>query len=124
MSYRIGAPGFEPGTFWSQTRRATGLRYAPRCLMTQQCTGVFPYLQLDQSLYSSPNFSGDHSTSSRSTREMIRKLPSGNYRLYSLRKDPRTGKRRNLGTFPTRAAAEKHEREVEFFKRRSREGAA
>jgi hypothetical protein len=44
----------------------------------------------------------------------------GKYRLYPLRKDPRTGKRRNLGTFPTRAAAEKHEREMEFFKRRAR----
>lgn len=51
---------------------------------------------------------------------MIRKLPSGDYRLYSLKKNPRTGKRRNLGTFKTRAAAEKHEREVEFFKRRGR----
>jgi len=49
---------------------------------------------------------------------MIRKLKDGRYRLYSLKKDPRTGKRRNLGTFKTRAAAEKHEREVEFFKRR------
>jgi hypothetical protein len=48
---------------------------------------------------------------------MIRKLPSGKYRLYSLKKDPKTGKRRNLGTFPTRSAAEKHEREVQFFKR-------
>jgi hypothetical protein len=48
---------------------------------------------------------------------MIRKLPSGKYRLYSLKKDTKTGKRRNLGTFPTRAAAEKHEREVQFFKR-------
>jgi hypothetical protein len=53
---------------------------------------------------------------------MIRKLPSGEYRLYSLRKNPKTGKRRNLGTFRTRAAAEKHEREVEFFKRRGRKG--
>ena len=51
---------------------------------------------------------------------MIRKLPSGHYRLYSLKKNPRTGKRHNLGTFRTRAAAEKHEREVEFFKRRDR----
>jgi len=50
---------------------------------------------------------------------MIRKLPSGKYRLYSRHTDPRTGRRRNLGTFATRAAAEKHEREVEFFKRRS-----
>jgi hypothetical protein len=47
---------------------------------------------------------------------MIRKLPSGQYRLYSRKVDPRTGKRRNLGTFATRAAAEKHERAVQFFK--------
>jgi hypothetical protein len=49
---------------------------------------------------------------------MIRKLPSGKYRLYSRKKDARTGKRRNLGTFPTRAAALEHERAVQFFKRR------
>jgi hypothetical protein len=49
---------------------------------------------------------------------MIRKLPDGRYRLYSRKKDPKTGKRRNLGTFKTRAAAEKHERAVQFFKRR------
>ena len=49
---------------------------------------------------------------------MIRKLPSGKYRLYSRKSDPRTGKRRNLGTFATRAAALKHERAVEYFKRR------
>jgi hypothetical protein len=50
---------------------------------------------------------------------MIRKLQSGQYRLYSRRKDPRTGRRRNLGTFRTREAAEKHERAVQFFKRRA-----
>ena len=49
---------------------------------------------------------------------MIRKLPSGRYRLYSRKKDPRTGKRRNLGTFSTRAGAVKHERAVQFFKRK------
>ena len=49
---------------------------------------------------------------------MIRKLASGKYRLYSQKKDPRSGKRRNLGTFATRAAAERHERAVQFFKRR------
>ena len=49
---------------------------------------------------------------------MIRKLPSGVYRLYSRKVNPKTGKRRNLGTFKTRAAAEKHERAVQFFKRR------
>ena len=48
---------------------------------------------------------------------MIRKLKSGEYRLYSRKIDPKTGKRRNLGTFPSRAAAEKHEREVQYFKR-------
>ena len=49
---------------------------------------------------------------------MIRKLAPGQYRLYSRKLNPNTGKRRNLGTFPTRAAAEKHERAVKFFKRR------
>ena len=51
-------------------------------------------------------------------RLMIRKLKDGQYRLYSRKKDPKTGKRRNLGTFKTRAAAEKHEREIQYFKRR------
>ena len=50
--------------------------------------------------------------------EMIRKLASGEYRLYSTKKDPKTGRRKNLGTFKTRAAAEKHERAVQYFKRR------
>ena len=49
---------------------------------------------------------------------MIRKLPNGQYRLYSRKLDPRTKRRKNLGTFETRAAAEKHERAVQFFKRR------
>ena len=47
---------------------------------------------------------------------MIRKLSSGRYRLYSRKLDPKTHKRRNLGTFDTRAAAEKHERAVQYFK--------
>jgi hypothetical protein len=48
---------------------------------------------------------------------MIRKLKSGEYRLYSRKLDAKTGKRRNLGTFRTLAAAKKHEREVQYFKR-------
>ena len=48
---------------------------------------------------------------------MIRKLSSGKYRLYSRKADAKTKHRRNLGTFGTRAAAEKHEREVQYFKR-------
>jgi hypothetical protein len=39
------------------------------------------------------------------------------YRLYSRKKNPHTGRRRNLGTFKTRAAAERHERALQFFKR-------
>ncbi len=49
---------------------------------------------------------------------MIRKLKSGKYRLYSRKINPRTGRRRNLGTFSTRVAAERHERAVQFFKHR------
>jgi hypothetical protein len=49
---------------------------------------------------------------------MIRKLASGEYRLYSQKKNPKTGKRKNRGTFRTRAAAEQHERAVQYFKRR------
>jgi hypothetical protein len=48
---------------------------------------------------------------------MIRKLSSGQFRLYSRKVNPRTGKRRNLGTFATRAAAARHERAVQYFKR-------
>jgi hypothetical protein len=48
---------------------------------------------------------------------MIRKLKSGQYRLYSRKTNAQTGKRRNLGTFATREKAEQHEREVQFFKR-------
>ena len=48
---------------------------------------------------------------------MIRKLAGGKYRLYSRKKNPKTGKRRNLGTFPTRAAAQQHERAIQYFKR-------
>jgi hypothetical protein len=48
---------------------------------------------------------------------MIRKLASGQYRLYSRKQGPDTGKRRNLGTFDTKEAAQKHERDVQYFKR-------
>lgn len=48
---------------------------------------------------------------------MIRKLKSGEYRLYSRKKNPKTGKRRNLGTFQSKEAAQKHERDVQYFKR-------
>jgi hypothetical protein len=53
----------------------------------------------------------------KETAPMIRKLSSGKYRLYSRKVNPKTGKRRNLGTFGSRAAAQKHERAVQYFKR-------
>ena len=49
---------------------------------------------------------------------MIRKLKSGQYRLYSVKKNAKTGRRRNLGTFDSLEAAKQHEREVQFFKQR------
>jgi hypothetical protein len=48
---------------------------------------------------------------------MIRKISSGEFRLYSRKVDPRTKRRRNLGTFKTREAAQRHEREIQYFKR-------
>jgi hypothetical protein len=62
---------------------------------------------------------GKRSAKAGGTRQaaMIRKLKSGGYRLYSRKPNPKTGRRRNLGTFKTRAAAEKHERAVQYFKR-------
>jgi hypothetical protein len=56
-------------------------------------------------------------TGGRRLAAMIRKLKSGGYRLYSRKVNPKTGRRRNLGTFKTRSAAEKHERAVQYFKR-------
>jgi hypothetical protein len=50
-------------------------------------------------------------------REMIRKLKSGEYRIYSRHQDPKTGRRKNLGTFATREKAEEHERAIQYFKR-------
>jgi hypothetical protein len=60
---------------------------------------------------------GDIERQARLETAMIRKLKSGGYRLYSRKVNPKTGKRRNLGTFETRAEAEKHERAVQYFKR-------
>jgi hypothetical protein len=50
---------------------------------------------------------------------MIRKLKTGQYRIYSRSINPKTGKRRNLGTFGTREEALKHEREIQYFKKHS-----
>jgi len=50
-------------------------------------------------------------------REMIRKLKSGEYRIYSRHQDPKTGRRKNLGTFATREKAQEHEKAIQYFKR-------
>ncbi len=34
--FYVGVTGFEPATTWSQTRCATGLRYAPICVANIQ----------------------------------------------------------------------------------------
>ena len=60
---------------------------------------------------------GNKNSPPESNVRMIRKLKSGQYRLYSRKKDAKTGRRRNLGTFSSRDAAEQHEREVQYFKR-------
>jgi hypothetical protein len=64
-----------------------------------------------------PTHAPFYPASSKQVNEMIRKLKSGEYRLYSRKTDAKTGKRKNLGTFSSRAAAVKHEREVQYFKR-------
>jgi hypothetical protein len=58
-----------------------------------------------------------HGTIAALSESMIRKLKTGEYRLLSRKVNAKTGKRKNLGTFDTRQAAEKHERAVQFFKR-------
>lgn len=63
------------------------------------------------------NGAGTTSTLNRVSKTKIRKLQSGEYRLYSRKKDPKTNKRKNLGTFASREAAEKHESEAQYFKR-------
>ncbi len=47
---------------------------------------------------------------------MIRKLKSGEYRIYSRKKDPKTNRRKNLGTFQSMEEAKKHERAIQYFK--------
>jgi hypothetical protein len=77
-------------------------------------------LLLDQSLADGRGtrlFFANHPSTDPHLFCMIRKLQSGEYRLYSRKKDAKTGKRKNLGTFASRAAAEKHERAVQYFKR-------
>jgi len=68
-------------------------------------------------LISVPGFELQDTANHQEPAPMIRKLASGKYRLYSRKKNPKTGRRRNLGTFASRAAAQKHERAVQFFKR-------
>jgi hypothetical protein len=58
-----------------------------------------------------------YSLSTLDKKTMIRKLKSGKYRLYSKKKNPKTNKRRNLGTFNSLEAAQKHERDVQYYKR-------
>lgn len=62
------------------------------------------------------SFNGACKTPASTTASLIRKLSYGVYRLYSREPDPKTGKRKSLGIFATRAAARQHEKAVQFFK--------
>jgi hypothetical protein len=81
--------------------------------MTSTASSLVRLPSLDRSRRAPPE---ERPSASAVESAMIRKLKSG-YRLYSRKKDPKTGKRRNLGTFASREAAQKHEREVQYFKR-------
>jgi hypothetical protein len=101
---------------WGSARiiRANGPHRLYRCVSSDHAA---PRISDDRSHLDYLAFVSIAATYSILEQAMIRKLTSGEFRLYSRKKDPRTGKRRNLGTFKTRAAAEKHEREVQYFKR-------
>jgi len=85
--------------------------------MPSPCAASRPYRHAACSIGFWIRFPRSDETAKKGGETMIRKLASGKYRLFSRKKDARTGKRRNLGTFATRAAAERHERAVQFFKR-------
>ena len=93
----------------------------PRPGLTCRCWDCFPSGHCAEdtfrrNLVSAQALARDYNTQWGAS--MIRKLKSGQYRLYSRKKNPKTGRRRNLGTFKSLAAAKKHERAVQFFKRR------
>ncbi|MDR3484623.1 MAG: hypothetical protein P4M05_06905 [Bradyrhizobium sp.] len=96
------------GVFASSAGSANHLRTAPRNSHSSSSTGIWNKSATIRIIPPS---------SWHEVNLMIRKLQSGEYRLYSRKVDPKTGKRRNLGTFKSRAAAEKHERDVQYFKR-------
>lgn len=92
-----------------QVQHQSALSRAFESTASQLSGGVLRTAKLSRAGLFSRSFEGEIA--------MIRKLKDGRYRLYSRKKNPKTAKRRNLGTFRTRAAAEKHERAVQFFKR-------
>ena len=81
------------------------------------CCAITPLASNSREAHSRPIFSANRGFGDRICFSMIRKLKSGEYRLYSRKKNAKTGKRRNLGTFSSLTAAKKHERAVQFFKR-------
>jgi hypothetical protein len=97
----------------SAAREVAAMRPTRACRLTplpQNATGCIAVTPLRRATREAPR--GPNRASA-----MIRKLKSGEFRIYSRQVDRKTGKRRNLGTFPTREAAEKHEREIQYFKR-------
>jgi len=90
--FRKGRPTPQPG--YAYERIGTGLQLRADRYSIMGCSSIFPSAEAN----------------------MIRKLATGGYRLYSRKKNASTGKRRNLGTFRTREEAAAHERAVQYFK--------
>ena len=72
---------------------------------------------ISESLSEGRDKHADFTLSEAELDEIIRKVGAKKYRVYSKKKNPKTGKRRNLGTFSSKKAARKRERDIEFFKR-------
>jgi len=95
-------------------------RFSTSCKTEDVFARRWQTLPFDGESRRAPGLDGAGSAASIRVRKetlMIRKLANGHYRLYSRKLNPSTGKRRNLGTFSSLAAAKKHEREVQYFKR-------
>jgi hypothetical protein len=98
----------------AEAAQAASVHYAQEC-QPQATPGSIPLGAQDHRAQGEPQTLEPGPR--RAVAAMIRKLPDGRYRLYSRKPDAKTGRRRNLGTFRTRVAAERHERAVQFFKR-------
>jgi hypothetical protein len=99
-----------PGSAGFRASRAAVFGHARIRTQPVEATGTTLASTAHRGLHHTPHPDGEEVV-------VIRRLASGSYRLYSRKVDPQTGKRRNLGTFFSREAALRHERQIQFFKR-------